>query len=75
MFHLLNVALGFVVVKYYSISSSYCWILCDICVLYSTLQSLLIRKIIVLKALLPLTPAAFPVKNALFYLSSVFLLI
>lgn len=68
-------ALDFVVVKYSSISSSYYWILCGICVLYSTLQSLLIRKIIILKVLLPLTPAAFPMQNALFYLSSVFLLI
>ena len=38
------------------------------CVLYSTLQSLLIGKILVLKVLLPLTPVAFTMKNILFCL-------
>lgn len=74
-FTFLIVALDFVIMKYSSISYSYHWILCDVCVLYSTIQSLFIAKILVLKVLLPLTPSAFPMKNALFCLLSRLLLI
>lgn len=65
-FTFLIVALDFVIMKYSSISYSYYWILCDVCVLYSTLQSLFIGKILVLKVLLPLTPSAFPMKKCTF---------